>query len=330
MADKTGIKIFRYYLQKLKSFFLSKDILSFLLFLVLSASFWFIHALGKDRETTLTVPLRYIGVPLNVAITNSPPEEIQISIKDQGLRLFDYSRSHISPLTIDLSRKYYQKGEILITSDQLSGKISRYMHLMPTTTVLDVHPDSILIQYQKLSKKNLPVELVSNIELAHQYILSEKIKIEPDRVTVFGPKSVIDTLKSVRTELLELANLSDTVYLRCKLKPAKLLRYSASQCKVSIFVEPFTERKVQIPVIAIGCPPQLSIRTFPAFVSATYTVGLSHFNMLNPNDIQVFLNYNDLKSNKFSKQKLQIKNNTAHISNIRISPEEVEFILEQK
>jgi len=330
MADKGGVKIFRYYMQKLKSFFLSKDILSFLLFLVLSAAFWFINALGKERETIITIPVRYTGVPLNVAITNSPPEEIQLSIKDQGLKLFDYSRTHLSPLTIDLTRTYFQKGDILITSDQLSGKISRYLHLMPSTTVMEVHPDSILIQYQKLSKKSLPIELVSNIELANQYILSDKIKVEPARVTVFGPQEMLDTLKSVRTELVKLADLSDTVYLRCKLKPAKLLRYSFPECKVSVFVEPFTERKVQMPIIAIGCPPNLSIRTFPAFVSVVYTVGLSHFNTLNPNDIQVYLDYNDLKSNKLSKQRLIINNNSSHISNIRISPEEVEFILEQK
>jgi len=33
---------------------------------------------------------------------------------------------------------------------------------------------------------------------------------------------------------------------------------------------------------------------------------------------------------KQSKQILKIKNNTSHISNIRISPSEVEFILEEK
>ena len=74
MADKNGIRILKHYSQKLKSFFLSKDILSFLLFLVLSAGFWFVNALGKEKETTLSIPVRYVGIPVNVAITNSPPE----------------------------------------------------------------------------------------------------------------------------------------------------------------------------------------------------------------------------------------------------------------
>jgi hypothetical protein len=328
MAEKKGIKFLGFNLQKLKSFFLSKDILSFLFFLALSSAFWFVHALGKERETTIVIPVRYVGVPLNVAITNSPPSEISLNIKDQGLRLFDYSTNHLTPLTIDLSRVFYQKGEILITPDLLSGRISRY--LKPTTTVLDIHPDSILIQYEKLGVKTLPIKLYTKIELAHQYMLSHDFQVEPNMVTVFGPRKMLDSMKFVRTEYLNLKNLNDTGYYFCKLKPIKLIRYSANRVKVSIFVEPFTERKVQIPITAINCPGHLSVRTFPAIVNAVYTVSLSQFNTLSPNDIQVYLDYNDLKTSKDSKQRLKIKNNTAHISNIRISPSEVEFILEEK
>ncbi|MDD4968702.1 MAG: CdaR family protein [Paludibacter sp.] len=328
MAEKKGINFISYNLQKLKSFFFTKDILSFLLFLALSSTFWFVHALGKERETNIVVPIRYVGIPINVAITNSPPSEISLNIKDQGMRLFDYSKSHITPLTIDLSRVFYQKGEILITPDLLSGRIRRY--LKPTTSILDIHPDSILIQYEKLGVKTVPIKLTSKIELANQYMLSNEIQLDPNLVTIFGPRRILDTIKSVHTDLLELKNLNDTSYFHCKLKPIKLVRFSVKHTKVSVFVEPFTERKVQIPVTAINCPAGMSIRTFPTFVNATYTVGLSQFYTLSPNDIQVYLDFNELKLSKQSKQILKIKNNTSHITNIRISPTEVEFILEEK
>lgn len=330
MADSSGIKFLKYYLQKLKSFFLSKDILSFLLFLTLSSGFWFVHSLGKEHEITIKVPIRFIGLPMNVAIINSPPTEISINVKDQGLRLFYYSKARLIPLTIDLKRKFYPKGEILVTSDQLTGRINRYLHLLPTTTVSEVHPDSLLIQYEKLITKTLPIKLNLKIELARQYMLSDKIKLEPNKVTVFGPKRVLDSLKSISTELFEKKNLNDTVSFRCRLKPINHVRFSTKYTKVGISVEPFTERKVQIPISALNCPANLAIRTFPAFVNATYIVGLSQFNSLSPFDIQVYLDYNDLKISKTSKHILKIKNNTSHISNIRISPQEVEFILEQK
>ena len=328
MAEKKDLNFLSYNIQKLKSFFFTKDILSFLFFLLLSSTFWFVHALGKERETSIVVPVRYVGIPINVAITNSPPSEITLNIKDQGKNLFDYSKKHITPLTIDLSRVFYQKGEILITPDLLNGRIRRY--LKTTTSILDIHPDSILIQYEKLGVKTLPIKLYSKIELANQYMLSNDIQIDPKEVTVFGPNRILASLKSVPTENLVLKNLNDSGNYYCKLKPIKLVRFSIKQTKVSVFVEPFTERNVQIPVTSVNCPGNISIRTFPAFVNATYTVGLSQFYTLTPTDIQVFLDYNDLKSSKQSKQTLKIKNNTTHITNIRISPSEVEFILEEK
>ncbi len=328
MAENDGINLLRYYLQKLKSFFLSKDILSFLLFLVLSGGFWFVNSLGKEKETEVIIPLRYVGVPQFIAISNNPPTEISVSVKDQGLHLLEYSRKHSKPLTIDLSRVFYQKGEILITSDQLRGKVNRY--LQPTTSILEIHPDSLIIQYEKLSMVTLPIKLVSNIELVHQHVFSNATQLEPSHVTVFGPKKILDSLKSVRTESLILKNISDTNSYICKLKPLKSVRFSANDTKVTIYVEQFTEKKMQVPITAVNCPENLTIRTFPTQVVVTYTVGLSHFNLINPKDIQVYLDYNDLKSVKVSKQKLKIKSNSIDISNIRILPQEVEFILEQK
>jgi hypothetical protein len=229
-----------------------------------------------------------------------------------------------------LNRNFRKKGEIILTSDQLSAKIRRYMHLKPTTMVLEILPDSIIVKYEKLSEATLPIQLLSGIELAPQYMLSQKIQLQPNIVKAFGPKRILDTLKNIQTEYLEVKNLNDTSSFLCKLKPIKFVRFAATETKVSFFVEQFTEKKVQIPVSSINCPSHLFIRSFPAVVNVTYTVGISRFNTMTNNDIELYLDYNDLKLVKLSKQKLKVKNNRSYISNIRIVPQEVEFILEEK
>ncbi len=326
MAEHFGIKLFRYYLQKIKSFFLSKDILIFLLFFALSAGFWFVHALGKERETTISVPLRYVGVPPNIDITNNPPAVISLSVHDQGLQLLGYSRNGLHPMSIDLSRTFYQKGDIVITADQLAGRLRRY--LKPTTSILELHPDSILIQYEKLSTTVLPITLNAKIEPAHQHIIHGHIQLHPSQLTVFGPKKLIESLKSISTEFIDLSNITDTATYVFKLKPIKSVRYSSKNIKVTICAEQFTEKKIQIPIQVLHCPVNFKLRTFPPVVEATFTVGLSHFNSFNPTDIQVYLDYNDIQKVNVTKQKLNIINGSKYISNLRISPQEVEFILE--
>ncbi|MEI6556106.1 MAG: YbbR-like domain-containing protein [Paludibacter sp.] len=328
MAENTGKILLQYYTKKLKTFFFSKDILSFLLFLLISTIFWYVHALGKERETTIKVPIHYVGVPLNMALTNDPPMEISVDIKDQGIRFFDYGDAAQNPINIDISRLQIQKGEVFITPEQLKSRIVRY--LKPTTIIQDFHPNSILIRYEMLSHKTLPVEFISKIELEHQYMLSSDIRLQPNIVTVYGPKKMLDTLKYVRTECKSIENLNDTVSFNCNFIPLKSVQYSVNKTKVTIFVEQFTERKVQIPITAINCPENLMVRTFPAEVNATCTIGLSKFKNFNSSDIQVYLDYNELKSDITSKHVLKIKSLSKNISNIRISPLEVEYILEQK
>jgi len=330
MAENSGIKIIRYYTQKLKSFFFSKDILSFLLFLSLAAAFWFVNALGKERETTISIPIRYVGIPPNIAITNKIPSAITITVKDQGLRLFSYSEQRLTPISFDLSRVYYQKGEILFTSEQISANIKKYPNLMSTTSVLEIQPDSIFIKYEKLSVKTLPVEFVSKIELAPQYMLSNKVELNPSFVMIFGPKKILDSLKSVRTEYVELNDLNEPKQFTVKFKTIKSVRFVNNETKVSLFVEQFTEKNIKIPVKYINCPSNLAVRTFPAVVNLTYNVGLSHFNSLVSNDIEVFLDFNDLKMGNNNRKKLKIKNNSPFVSNVRVSPEEVDFLLEEK
>jgi YbbR domain-containing protein len=135
------------------------------------------------------------------------------------------------------------------------------MKLQPTTSILEVQPDSILVQYEKLSMATLPIEFVSRIELAPQYILSDKVQLEPSTVTVFGPKKVLDTLRTIRTELKEINNLSDTSIFNCTLKSVNNIRFSTKEIKVSIFVELFTEKKYRFPslisIVQITCRLEL-------------------------------------------------------------------------
>ena len=328
MADNSNSRLLRYYILKLKSFLFSKDVLSFLLFLVLASGFWFVNALDKERETEISIPLRFVSLPKNIAIINDYPANITIKVKDKGLNLFTYSRPNFNSISFDLGRVFYEKGEITISSDQIRAKLARI--LLPSTSILEIKPNALTFHYESLNTKVLAVEFDADIELAHQYILSDKIQVSPAIVTVFGPKSVLDKLKTIKTEPVELAKLSDTTYLNCKLKPIKSVKFANEEVKVSIFVEMFTEKKMQLPVTVINCPENKIIRTFPAFVNVSFNVGMSHFNSIKQDDLMVVLDYNEIAKDNNLKQKLRIENNTSFVSNLKAVPQEVEYIIEMK
>jgi len=57
---------------------------------------------------------------------------------------------------------------------------------------------------------------------------------------------------------------------------------------------------------------------------------MSHFNSVSEKDMTVMLDYNDIAKDRKTKQQLKFINTTAFISNVRIEPQEVEYIIEIK
>ena len=326
MAENSMLKLLERFYIKLKTFLFSKNALSFLLFLVLSSGFWFMNALDKERETSISIPLRFVGLTQNVMITNKLPEKINVIVKDQGINLLSYSRNNMQEIVFDVAGTFYEKGKIRISSDQIRGKLSRF--LLASTSIIEIKPDSLMLQYEKLSSKSLPIELDADIQLKQQYLLSEKIQLRPEKMTVFGPKPILDTLRSIKTEKLVLKEIDDTLSITVELLPIHLVRFASNETRLNIFVEMFTEKKLELPVTVINCPGNITVRTFPAKVNVSFNVGLSQFNAVNNSNLQVIFDFNEIVKGNQVKQRLKISTQNSHISNLRISPSEVEYLIE--
>ncbi len=328
MSGKSELRHSNDFFRKIKNLLISRDSLIFLLFLALSGAFWFVQSLDKQRETTLKIPVDYMGIPEDVELENKLPDRIEIKVRDEGLNLIKYNSRNIVPLALDLERVYFAKGKIEITTDQLKNRISRYV--LPTTAVLEIKPDSIVVMYHKLSSVTLPIRLKGNVKLSPQYILSDSVQIEPSSVRIFGPKNLVDTMTAVYTDKLDLKSLSDTTFAKVKLeKPRKGIKYAFDDVNVGIFVEMFTENKIELPVTVINAPENMTVRVFPPAVNVIYNVGLSNFNRVRPNDIKVIFDYTEAKALEKRRYKLQVVQDSRYISNLRISPERVEFLLEE-
>ncbi|MDL2290260.1 YbbR-like domain-containing protein [Paludibacteraceae bacterium OttesenSCG-928-F17] len=298
----------------------------FLFFLLLSGAFWFVNATNKSRNTNIIVPIRYVDIPNDVSITNSPPQEIKVNVRDQGRNLFSYSRSRILPLNIELSDAKTAKGTIKFTPEQLHAKLGYILH--PSTTILGFAPDSLIIQYEGLQSATLPVKVDLRVEPDQQYILADSVSIYPTTVDVFGTKEVLDTLKAIRTKYTELKKISEPTIINIPLIQPAGTKLSTDQIEVRVDVEMFTERKVQLPVTFLNQPAGYTLKSFPAFIDVTYNIPLSDYNTERDN-ITLYIDYNDIRRNNKEKQKVSIKADSPKIFNIRLSPEEVEFILEE-
>jgi len=328
MAGSSKSRLLRYLTLKLKSFLLSKDVLSFLVFLLLSAAFWFFNTLNKEREQTLNIAVEYKGFSKDLMFVDQLPQYIEINVKDLGVNLWKYVRNKPEPVVITFNQKMNETGTFKVDYSDMFAKISE--KLLPSTSILSIYPEKISTKYIRLHSKMLPVELVSNITLENQFMLSKPIELTPSKVEVYGPKSIVENLKSIQTESLTIETLKDTVSMQISLKPVESVRYAVDKVMVNATAEMFTEKIAYLPVQIINNPTNLSILSFPAEIKTVFNIGVTKFKFFESNDIQLVIDFNEIKKGDITKKRLKIINNKPYITNIRIQPEEVEFLLEEK
>ena len=332
MFDKQNIRV--QYLkisERIRNFLLSKrsrEFLVFLLFVFLSFSFWLLLVLNDEYETEVSIPFRIKNVPENVVLTSELPQDLKVGVKDRGTVLVNYLLGQtFNPLTIDFE-DYSDKGnQVRFLSRTLDKRISSQLN--QSTKLLSVKPDTLELIYTRAKAKKVPVRMRGEVKAERQFYISD-IVYSPDSVMVYAPNEILDTITVAYTENIYLEQVSDTTHLRVNLKPVKGTRFTPSYNDVTFYVDIYSEKSVEVPVLGVNFPDDKTLRTFPSKVQVTFQVGFSQFKVVTGEDFKVVIDYNTLGGNGDEKCRLQLLEFPANVTHVRISPKEIDYIIEQK
>jgi hypothetical protein len=189
-------------------------------------------------------------------------------------------------------------------------------------------PENIVSDYVKLHTKTVPVELMTNLSLENQYMLCFPVRPVPEKVTIYGSLKDLAAINTIKTETLVLSNIKDTINADVALLKINNVKTSVNRVRVNVCAEMFTEKVVFLPVNVINKPDNYQLKVFPAEVKVICNIGMSNYSKFNPNDLQVVLDYQQKSLTTGSKKRLSVINRKPYIGNVRIYPEEVEFLLE--
>ena len=332
MFDKQNIRV--QYLkisERIRNFLLSKksrEFLVFLLFVFLSSSFWLLLVLNDEYETEVTIPFRMKNVPENVVLTSELPQELKVGVKDRGTVLVNYLLGQtFYPVTIDFEDYADRGNQVRFLSRSLDKRISSQFN--QSTKLLSVKPDTLELIYTRAKAKKVPVRLRGEVKAERQFYISD-IVYSPDSVMVYAPNEILDTITAAYTENLYLEQVADTTHRRVNLKPVKGARFTPSYNDVTFYVDIYSEKSVEVPVMGINFPDDKTLRTFPSKVQVTFQVGLSQFKHVTEEDFKVVVDYNTLEGNENEKCKLHLLESPANAIHTRINPKEIDYIIEQK
>ena len=302
-----------------------RDVLTFLLFVVIATLVWYGHAMQSVRNTHVPVLIQYTGKPDAIGLkTPGLPDTVMIEVRDAGARLNTYHRDPLH-LTIDLhSYIHGEKGRIYIPSDALRRSISDI--LQGTSRLIETQPEDITCDFFTEQEKSVLLVFRGDLKTANEYQIIGQPTLARKRMNIFGDEKTLSAIDTLYTEPQDLSEISDTMRVRCAIEVPQGVRAEEDSVELCIIAERFTEKKFTIPVHIKGVPEGYHIRLFPKEVEVSVRVGMNHFSQVKANDIHATCAYSPERTDKLD---VEISYTNPYITAAWAYPGVVEFILEQ-
>ena len=307
-----------------------RDMLVFAFFLVVSSGFWLLQKLDDTIEADIKVPLELVNVPNGIIITSPLPEEVTVTVRDRGTNLLNYMQSNdgIDPIRLDYA--IYDNGAVAGKASVSATDVQRafLQQMNSSVEVVRMHPSKFEFHYNRGVSRMVPVKFVGTLATQQQNYLMD-LAFNPDSVIVYAPSTILDTLKYAYTERLDIKGLDETTTFDLSFPKRPGVMVVPEQVQMTAHVDYYTEQTMRVPVVGLNFPAGISLKTFPAEVTLKYRVGAAMARQITAENLVLAATYEELLNNNTGKLRLQLKSIPLGVSNVRIYPSEVDYLLEQ-
>lgn len=304
------------------------DHLIFIICLLLAAGFWFLIKLSDDYSVSYRMKIKYTHVPAGKLITALSDSIATVHFKSTGYNLVDLLlHGTLDSLVIDLRESDIRKengNEYAINTASLQDNTAQVLGVNDRD--LEFAKPELRFSMEHLHRKRLKLSAKLNLSFKSQFRLYG-YKIIPSFVTVYGSQQILDTLKTLSTATIQRSNLESDqkVLVNIQNPYPRMLKLLPPKVSVYLNVEKYTEQQLQIPIDVSGVHPE--IRSFPTTATVNFNVFIRDYEKVHASQFKLIPNVKNIKLRKVKTLRLELVSSPKEISNIRIIPPEVEFII---
>lgn len=301
--------------------------LVFFFFFLISLGFWLLQTLKNDFEVELFIPVKLINVPNDVVLTAKPTAQLKVVVKDKGTVILNYMMGQdFYPIVLNFKDYHNRGNHVVIHATELEKKVQA--QLEPSTKLVAIKPEVVDYFYSLGAVKKVPVVFRGKVNVGLQYYVTDTL-FSPDSVCVYAPQNMLQSVDKAATHLVLLDSIMDTKQVQVKLLSIRGVKFVPNAVTVTFPVDIYTEKTLVVSLVGNGFPPNRALRTFPSKVKVTFQVGLRRFKSIHPQDFVFDIPYDSLLKSKSEKYRLVLKSMPKGIKNVRVSPQQVDFLIEQ-
>ena len=307
---------------------------TYLFFLFITSVLCLMMKLSDQYNKTIDIPLSFSHIKPGYVIVNQPVNTLEISVSAEGFKMISFAVGSNDPIAIPLSLlrlKTMEDGYIRgsISTESLKKTISN--QLGTNMTGKSIKPDSIIFIFDKIDSVDVPVNLMSKIDVIPGYRIYGNTEIIPNKVKVIGPKHITDTLKFIETNPLILKDISTPFERDIELKSTHyLLKLSVKKVDVKVNIVEFIEAEIKVPVTVFSTIPGLKVKTFPQEILVKYQVAMPDYRHISDSLFVVGVEIDSLSALRNNSLIPKIYRTPSFVEDARLTVDKVDFIILNK
>lgn len=305
------------------------DNIIFIVCIVIASLFWGLIKLSEVYTEDFVFRINYTNVPAEKQLTRMADSTIIVNIEAKGFSILklnfyeDDNTIDIDLADIDIIRN--EKNDYLIYTQELKEVFAEIFEVEET----DFTFSKITLGFtlEDLQEKQLLVLGNNELGFKKQYDLYKPSVINPEKITVYGPKEILDTLSFVLTQSITLIDLDEdkTISVGLENPLPNLLHFTPDIVTMDIRVEKFTEKSIDVDINFSSINAE--IKSFPSSVKVNFKIAQKDFNLAEASQFQVIPETEGVDIQKAEKLQLKLVRKPDFIRNDWIVPTEAEFLI---
>jgi hypothetical protein len=295
--------------------------------LLLAVLAWIITVLSNPYKYTVKEILDFRNTPQRRAFHSLQSDTVNAIINGTGWdMLFSKINAGNKSVTVDL-RTLEDKSYVVLNSqlDQINSKrengqqITRFI------------PDTLYFDFSNRKVKRIPVRLIMAVKYQHQFTQSGNITIKPAYVIINGPSNVIDKITEWRSDTLKLDSVGETVNALVNLQPVREGNLSVypKNVQVTIPVDEFTEKVLEVPVKLINNHSYEDVKVFPQKVKVTFTTSLSRYQEIDEDFFEATADLDLWRQHGYKVLPVVLSKIPEYCRIVKIEPQNIDFIIKK-
>lgn len=304
---------------------MKKNIKILFLSCIFALALWLYINLNLNYSLDLSIPVE-VQSAKSQALSEEIPASIEVTVKGKGWDLLNILISKNLKYSLDISR--LKKDSRIITEQFVNERLN----LQSNVSVLKITPDTININFDKVSDKFVPIKNNIKVNLKDGYSIVGNPILTPDSVRIQGSSALINKIKFIPTGTRVFnnvnSNLSGVINIKDTL--TNITRIEPKQINFTYNVQLSAEKNFDdVEVEVSNVPEDKEVLLIPPKVNLSLRGGVDHLSQINLSEINVKVEFNKIESDTLG-YIIPDVNIPKETSLLKIEPQKLQYIIKKK